>query len=87
MIDYTDQGIYVSEFGDRRVTTAYTTYGIRCIDSNYCERIKNIHNESISDGFEHLEFIATESNISEDILENANRALRMLLATKDEVND
>ena len=49
--------------------------------------IKNIHNESISDGFEHLEFIATESNISEDILENANRALRMLLATKDEVND
>ena len=49
--------------------------------------IKNIHNESISDGFEHLEFIATESNISEDILKNANRALRMLLATKDEVND
>jgi exonuclease SbcD len=49
--------------------------------------IKNIHNESISDGFEHLGYIATESNISEDILENANRALRMLLATKDEVND
>jgi hypothetical protein len=34
-----------------------------------------------------LEHIANESNISEDILENANRALRMLLATKDEVND
>jgi rRNA-processing protein FCF1 len=49
--------------------------------------IKNIHDETISDGFEHLEFIATESNISEDILENANRALRMFLATKDEVND
>jgi DNA repair exonuclease SbcCD nuclease subunit len=49
--------------------------------------IKNIHNVSISDSFEHLTSIATEGSISEEIAENAKRAMRLLLATKDEVND
>lgn len=49
--------------------------------------IKNISNASISDSFEHLSTIAVDGNISEEIAENAIRAMRVLLATKDEVND
>jgi DNA repair exonuclease SbcCD nuclease subunit len=49
--------------------------------------IKNIHSDTILDGHEHLAFIANESSIAEEILENASRALRFVLANKDEVND
>lgn len=49
--------------------------------------IKNIHNDIILDGYEHLAFIANESSIADEILDNANRALRIVLANKDEIND
>jgi hypothetical protein len=32
---YTDQSIYCADIGDRRITSAYTPWGIKCIDSQY----------------------------------------------------
>jgi hypothetical protein len=46
-IDYTDQAIRSTKFYDRRITSAYTPYGISCIDLQYCHRIQNIHNKII----------------------------------------
>ncbi len=44
-IDYTDQAFSSICFGDRRITSAYTPYGIQCIDSNFCARIINMNNK------------------------------------------
>lgn len=43
-IDYTDQSIYSNTYGDRRFTSAFTPYGIKCMDSHYCNRIMNLKN-------------------------------------------
>jgi hypothetical protein len=43
-IDYTDQGWRSTSYSDRRITSAYTPYGIKCMDSDYCSLIMNIHN-------------------------------------------
>lgn len=42
-IDYRDQSPYSSKFYDRRVDSFYTEYGVKCIDSQFCVRIQNIH--------------------------------------------
>ena len=44
-IDYSDQAVYINEFGDRRITSFWTSYGIKCIDSQFCRRIQNINVE------------------------------------------
>ena len=49
--------------------------------------IKNLHEDKVIDGFEHLKLIATNAAIAEEILNNANRVLQQVLETKDEVND
>lgn len=43
-IDYTDQAGKSCLFGDRRISSFYTPYGISQIDSEYCNRIRNINN-------------------------------------------
>ena len=49
--------------------------------------IKNLHEDKVTDGFEHLKLIATNASIAEEILNNANRVLQQVLESKDEVND
>lgn len=41
-IDYTDQAIGRARYGYRTITSAYTEYGIHCMDGEYCKRIINI---------------------------------------------
>ncbi len=43
-IDYTDQSMRATRFYDRVITSAYTPYGIKCMDSDFIARIMNINN-------------------------------------------
>lgn len=43
-IDYRDQSMSQSRFYDRVITSAYTPYGVRCMDSDFIARIMNINN-------------------------------------------
>lgn len=40
---YVDQSIHNSTIGYRTITSAYTPYGIRSIDSEYCNLIRNLN--------------------------------------------
>jgi hypothetical protein len=40
---YVDQAFRTVGFGDRVITSSYTPHGIRCIDSQYCKLILNLH--------------------------------------------
>jgi len=42
---YLDQAIHHSSFGNRCFTAAYTPYGIKCLDTDFIYRIKNINNQ------------------------------------------
>lgn len=38
-IDYTDQASNRTRFFDREIFSSYTPYGIKCLDSAFCDRI------------------------------------------------
>lgn len=46
-IDYRDQSPHCSRFADRRIDSIYTEHGIKCIDTQFGIRIRNIHNKII----------------------------------------
>jgi len=39
---YIDQSIFITDVADRRISSAYTAYGIQCIDSQYIHLIRNM---------------------------------------------
>lgn len=40
---YVDVSMQSVDYGDRNITCIYTTYGIKCIDSQYCRLIQNLN--------------------------------------------
>lgn len=42
---YVDQAFFALRTPGLQYSSGYTPYGIKCIDSNYCELIKNLHSK------------------------------------------
>lgn len=42
---YIDQSIFITDVADRRISSAYTAYGIQCIDSQYGHLIRNMQSK------------------------------------------